>query len=95
MPQDASHQQRRVLFAGRVQGVGFRYTTHRLAQGREVAGFVRNLPDGRVELVVEGPRGEIEALMADIRDQFAGYIRSEETDQRPAAGLYHGFEIRH
>ena len=45
---------RRVYFSGRVQGVGFRFTCQSLARGFEVAGYVRNLPDGRVELVAEG-----------------------------------------
>ena len=45
---------KRVLYSGRVQGVGFRYTTQALAAGHPIAGYVRNLPTGEVELVAEG-----------------------------------------
>ena len=48
-------RQREVYYAGNVQGVGFRYTARCAAAGLDVTGFVRNLPDGRVHLVVEGP----------------------------------------
>ena len=49
-------QQLHILYEGRVQGVGFRYTTKSVANGFEVTGTVRNLTDGRVELVAEGER---------------------------------------
>ena len=50
----ADQECRRIIFHGRVQGVGFRYTTHRIARGFPVTGFVRNLTDGTVELVACG-----------------------------------------
>ena len=53
---------RHAWFRGTVQGVGFRFTTRRLADRRRVGGFVRNLPDGRVEVVVEGPEAEVKGL---------------------------------
>lgn len=55
-----------VFYAGRVQGVGFRYSVKRIAAGYEVVGWVRNLPDGRVELQAEGERGEVDAFLAEI-----------------------------
>ena len=53
---------RRVHFSGRVQGVGFRFTCQSLARGFDVAGHVRNLADGRVELVAEGESSELDAF---------------------------------
>lgn len=88
-------EQRAVYFQGHVQGVGFRYTTHRLAGGRDVTGYVRNLEDGRVELIVEGSPGEIARLLEEIREQLGGHIRNEQTDRRPATNQYHSFDIRH
>ncbi|MBL8829940.1 MAG: acylphosphatase, partial [Planctomycetaceae bacterium] len=54
MPPALSAIRRRVLFHGRVQGVGFRVTTRSIAQRFAVTGWVRNLPDGSVELLAEG-----------------------------------------
>jgi acylphosphatase len=56
-----------VLIAGRVQGVGFRYSCEEEAESRGLAGWVRNLPDGRVETVFEGPRGDVEEMLAWCR----------------------------
>ncbi len=59
----ASYQ---VFYAGRVQGVGFRYSVKRIAEGYDVVGWVRNLPDGRVELQVGGEATEVEAFLLEI-----------------------------
>jgi acylphosphatase len=56
----------RVIVSGRVQGVGFRYSTKELARGFEVSGSVRNLPDGSVEIVVAGERAEIDAFLDEL-----------------------------
>jgi acylphosphatase len=84
-----------VYYAGRVQGVGFRYTTCSIAHRYDVSGFVRNCPDGRVELVVEGQRDELDALLREIRDRFFNHIRGEHRDIQPATGEFAGFDIRH
>ena len=55
---------RRVHFSGRVQGVGFRYTCQSIARGFDVGGYVRNLPDGRVEPLAEGEPGELDNFLA-------------------------------
>lgn len=84
-----------VHYTGRVQGVGFRYTSRRVAAGFDVAGYVRNLPDGRVELVASGEAEEVEAFVEALRDsELAGHIENEEIAEiAPPAGL-RGFEIR-
>jgi acylphosphatase len=83
-----------VLFSGHVQGVGFRYTTHSIARHYRVTGYVRNLPDRRVELVAEGESREIEAFLSEVRERFFNHIREERLDQSPANGEFAGFEIR-
>ncbi|MFO0972274.1 MAG: acylphosphatase [Phycisphaerae bacterium] len=85
-----------ILFAGRVQGVGFRATTAALARSFPVAGYVRNLPDGRVEVVVEGVESALTQFLATVRREFAGYIRDvHESPSVPASGGFAAFEIRH
>lgn len=81
-------------FSGRVQGVGFRYTVRWVASSLAVTGFVRNLRDGRVELVAEGERSEIENLLAQIKREMHGYIGDAETRWSEAAGEFDSFGIR-
>jgi acylphosphatase len=90
-----SLERRTVYYSGHVQGVGFRYTTRSIARGHDVTGYVRNLPDGRVELVAEGARPELNAFLAEIRDQMGGYFRNEQNDSGAASGEFSSFEIRH
>jgi acylphosphatase len=76
-------ERRHVYYSGRVQGVGFRMVSHQLARGFDISGYVRNLPDGRVELVAEGPEAEVSRFLAAIRREFAGMIRSEQATTEP------------
>jgi acylphosphatase len=65
-----------------------------VAAGFELAGTVRNLPDGRVELVTEGAQAELEAFRAAIRDAgLSGLIRDEKVTWSDAQNELHGFEI--
>ena len=57
---------KRVHCRGIVQGVGFRYTMKTVAAGFAVAGYVRNLPDGRVEVVLEGPDDTVRGVLAEL-----------------------------
>ena len=90
-----NQQQRRVLYAGTVQGVGFRYATVRLARGFDVTGFVRNLPDGRVELVVEGVPSELDAFLNALSNELGGYIRDAAGASLPATAGFEGFGVRY
>ena len=84
----------KVFYSGRVQGVGFRYTAKTVAAGFEITGSVRNLPDGRVELVTEGDGAELEAFRAAIRGtMLAGFIRDESVEWADAQNEFCGFEI--
>jgi len=85
---------KRVLYTGRVQGVGFRYTAQGLAAGRAVAGHVRNLPTGEVELVAEGEAAAVDAFLADVAGRMAGCIDHADVADAPPAGRS-GFRILH
>ena len=83
-----------IFYAGTVQGVGFRYSVKTLAMGFEVSGTVRNLPDGRVELVAEGVRDELAAFQRAIRESELGhFIRDEHVTWAGPQGGMRGFEI--
>jgi acylphosphatase len=87
---------RRVRFSGRVQGVGFRFTCQSLARGFEVAGDVRNLADGRVELVVEGEPIELDKFLAAIQLEMGRFIRDFEVESEAfGSEPLIGFSIRH
>ena len=90
----ADMESRRVLYSGRVQGVGFRYTTREIAQGFAVTGFVRNLRNGRVELVAEGAPAELDRFLAAVAEKMAGYIEDHAIEKGPASGKFTAFEIR-
>lgn len=84
-----------VWFSGRVQGVGFRYTACGVARHFEISGFVKNLPDGRVEAVIEGGPGEIERFLSALRAEMSGNIRDEQSQESKATGEFIGFDVRH
>ncbi|MGB9625036.1 MAG: acylphosphatase, partial [Phycisphaerae bacterium] len=86
---------RSVWFAGRVQGVGFRFTACELAERFAVTGYVRNLRDGRVELVAEGDADEVDRFVRAVHEAMHGYIRSVEQTDSPATGEFADFGVRY
>ena len=94
------HRRYTVHFAGQVQGVGFRYTAVRIAAEYEVSGFVKNLPDGQVLIVVEGRHQQLDTFIKTICDQMSHAIRNHTVEQSVATGEYDeprsgGLEIRY
>lgn len=90
----ANRKRLQVLYSGRVQGVGFRYTAKTVANGYEVTGTIRNLPDGRVELILEGEKEEAEAFRQALKESGLGaFIDREEVKWSEATGTLRGFEI--
>lgn len=85
-----------VTVSGQVQGVGFRFTTRRLAQKFDVSGYVMNLPDGRVRMEAEGREAELDAFFNAVKvSRLGGGIRRWEESRGPARGLPPGFDIRY
>ncbi len=77
---------RHIFYTGRVQGVGFRYETKNIAKGFEVTGWVRNLPDGRVELFVQSTEAtELEGFIDEVEVQspLAHFIKEKQTHTVP------------
>jgi acylphosphatase len=84
-----------VFYEGRVQGVGFRYSVKQIAKGFDVTGWVRNLPDGRVELQANAAEDELRAFLEAIRQSELRALIKNETQYPVAPLTSRGFEIRH
>jgi acylphosphatase len=82
-----------VIFIGCVQGVGFRFTVHRMANRHQITGFVRNLPDGTVEMLAQGPARDIDDCIEDIKDYFGDYLRETKIQEIPPDPKYSDFKI--
>ncbi len=82
-----------IIFSGSVQGVGFRFTAHRMAGRHQLTGYVRNLPDGSVEMLAQGPAEDIDDCIRDIQDCLTGYVREVKTVEVPPNPTYTDFKI--
>ena len=88
-------QAKRVIYHGRVQGVGFRYTSRGIAKRFDVVGFVRNLNDGTVELLAQGEPEEVDGFLAAVGERLAANIKLADVSAvNPDVALTR-FEIRH
>lgn len=83
-----------IYYSGSVQGIGFRYTAERIANSSKLTGWVKNLSDGQVEVMIEGAQPEIELFLQKISETFKGYIRNADLRWGEATGEFSGFEIR-
>jgi acylphosphatase len=85
-----------VFYEGNVQGVGFRWTVRDAAKGFDVTGWVRNLPDGRVELQVTGEENEVRAFLDSIaQGELHSLIHKQTENKLEKPATARGFEIRH
>lgn len=86
-------ERRVVYYRGRVQGVGFRYTAQEVATGFAVTGYVQNLPDGRVLIVAEGKRAELDHFLGEVMARLGHYISGVQSSVLPAEGGFRGFGV--
>lgn len=84
---------RHIIFVGRVQGVGFRFTALRIADRHKLTGWVRNLRDGTVEMLAQGPADDIDNCIKDIEESFGGYVRETRIEGIPLDPEYQDFKI--
>ena len=89
MSQTAKH----IIFAGRVQGVGFRFAAHRIAGRHGLTGWVRNLPEGTVEMVAQGAAADIDDCIRDIQESFAGYVSQTRVEEIAPDPRFNSFRI--
>jgi acylphosphatase len=87
-------ERRIATFSGTVQGVGFRFTACRVAEGFEIAGYVRNLPDGKVEVAAEGEGQEIDRFLEQLSRQMRGYVVRMTQQTAPHQAEFRGFQVR-
>lgn len=89
---DVHHES--VFFSGRVQGVGFRYTALQVAKEFEVAGWVANLTDGRVQIEAEGRHDEVTSFIAAVEERMHGHVRKTERSAGTRTAQFSGFVIK-
>jgi len=89
MGQSAKH----IIFTGRVQGVGFRFTAFNIANRYHLTGLVRNLSNGAVEMIAQGHADNIDNCIRDIKKSFAGYVKETQIEEIPPDPQYKDFKI--
>jgi acylphosphatase len=89
MEQSAKH----IIFSGRVQGVGFRFTALNVANRYMLKGIVRNLPDGTVEMIAQGPAEDIDSCIEDIKESYVGNVREARVQETCYNPQYEDFKI--
>jgi len=81
-------------YEGGVQGIGFRFTAQHIAESLKLSGWVRNLPDGNVELIAEGEEADLQEFLSNIKEDMGRYIRKDIVEWQAFEGKFHGFNIR-
>lgn len=84
-----------IIYTGRVQGVGFRYTALDTANRYKIKGWVKNLPDGGVEVVGEGDETTLSKFSAELNSTMSTYIREKNEYFEPATGEFDEFRIEY
>ncbi len=82
-----------IIFTGRVQGVGFRFTARRAANRRQLTGYVRNVPNGSVEMLAQGRPEDVDDCIQDIKEYFSGYLKETRIEEITPDPRYEEFRI--
>ena len=82
-----------VFFSGTVQGIGFRYTAKTFARELKLNGWIKNLPDGRVEMMAEGPRERVDNLIYKLDKRYGEAIKAKDIDWHDQLRNFTGFDI--
>lgn len=93
-PAEKAVTARMVSYTGRVQGVGFRATAVQIAKDYPVTGWVKNLADGRVQLLVEGAEGDVQKFLKAVRTHWKKNIDKEEVEKKAPTGKFKRFEVK-
>lgn len=83
-----------VSYRGNVQGVGFRYTAQELARRHGMRGYVRNLPDGSVELLAQGEERDVKGYLGALRQRMCLYIETQDVDWSESEKIFTEFDVR-
>jgi acylphosphatase len=90
---DAEKKAKMVYYSGKVQGVGFRAAAADIAKDYPVTGWVKNLADGRVQLLVEGPEDQVDKFLKAIRARWKDNIEKEKSEDQAVSGKYKSFDV--
>ena len=86
-------KQAHIYYSGRVQGIGFRYTVADIANQQKICGWVKNLDDGRVEIMAEGQEDTVGNFLEQVKEHFSRYIEDVDIEWQPATGEFRDFQI--
>lgn len=89
----AMKKQLHIYYSGRVQGIGFRYTVSDIASSLKVCGWVKNLNDGRVEVLAEAEKTTLDNFLEQVYQHFSLYIKEANAEWQPASGEFRDFQV--
>lgn len=83
-----------IKYSGNVQGVGFRWKVSQIAKSYKLTGYVQNLSDGKVELLLEGEESDVQEMSKDVANQLRDYWTSFEREDKPGKAHHANFSIK-
>ena len=83
-----------IMYSGNVQGVGFRWKVSQIAKSYKLTGYVQNLSNGKVELLLEGEESEVQEMSQDVANQLRDYWTSFEREDKPGRAHHSIFSIK-
>ncbi|MFA5200143.1 MAG: acylphosphatase [Candidatus Omnitrophota bacterium] len=87
-------KQLHIFYSGKVQGIGFRYAVLEIAIQEKVSGWVKNLKDSRVEVIIEGSQASLDNFLEKVSSKFSNYIEDTAIEELPAGLRFQDFKIK-